>query len=53
MKHENLLDKKVEITDKKSQYCGYWGYIKFWDGDHLSCWRWIDFTWWWHLHYLR
>jgi hypothetical protein len=30
---ENLIGKRVEITDKESVYFGHWGYIKMWDGD--------------------
>jgi len=38
LKPENIVEKKVEIIDKKSEYYGHWGYIRAWDGDtyHIS-----------------
>lgn len=29
----NLTGKRVDIIDKESQYYGYWGYIRYFDGD--------------------
>lgn len=33
MKPENMTGKRVDITDKYSDYYGHWGYIEHWDGD--------------------
>lgn len=32
---KDLIDKKVIITDKQSQYYNEWGIIKFFDGEYF------------------
>lgn len=33
MNPENMVGKRVKITDKTSYWYGHWGYIKQWDGN--------------------
>ncbi|MGM1044836.1 MAG: hypothetical protein ACQEXX_01680 [Bacillota bacterium] len=32
MKPENMIGKLVKITNKDSDYLGYWGFVRFYDG---------------------
>lgn len=32
MKPENMIGKRVKITNKESQYIGHWGFVEIWDG---------------------